>query len=303
MCGLIGCVGAPLFPKESYILLSSLLEETQTRGPHATGHFLVTNEEENSSPIYFKSPIPASVYVNIQEWKDIENIKYKTLMAHTRYKTKGEELENNNNHPHISSSENIGLIHNGTLYDFSKHKSDYTLEGSSDSELILRMIVKENNIIKGINKVFDCFKKSGDFACMLTYRNPIDGKSRFLFFRDSGRPGRFIDAYDSLGQYFFCSTSQIWKDSVKKAEKLNDKIKKMKLLDLKIENIPSFEIWEIDAQTLDMKIHYIKKPYERKVKPKKPKLLKLPSVKDEVKINYRTVQKYKFYNYSYGRKI
>lgn len=267
MCGIIGSVGVSKNQEATFVLLTHLLRETERRGPHSTGHYLVNNED--SSHQYFKTPIPACIYTRMREWKKIQEINPKALMAHARYKTKGGEYNNANNHPHVSPRENLALVHNGTLGLFEKHKTGYHINGDSDSELLLKIIIRENNIIDGIHQIYEKFGSTGSFACEVIYRNPNDGNTRFFFFRDRGRPGRFIDARKSLGQYFFCSVSPIWKDAVKSAEKSMPEIKELKLNDLPIQIIPSYEIWEIDAQTLKINKIFLDIPKQEEVKEEK----------------------------------
>jgi len=267
MCGIIGSVGASSDLKASFVLQTHLLRETQRRGPHATGHFVV--EADTNETFWFKSPIPSKIYTGLAEWKLMGQVSTKAMIGHARYKTHGNEYSNNNNHPHISRSGNIGLVHNGTIHRFGECKDQYTLSGQSDSELLLAMIVRERNIIGGIKKIYEEFGVSGDFACEVIYRNPDNGQTRFFFFRDSGRPGRFIDASKALGQMFLCSTTPIWNDAVRKAEREYPPLAKYRLRDLPVEIIPSFQIWEVDAQTLEVTKHKIEHPKRREKKPTK----------------------------------
>lgn len=267
MCGIIGVVGVPLSKELSYILTTHLLLETQRRGPHATGHFMVDAEE--SQIFHFKSPLPAKHYVNLHEWRILEETSVKALIGHDRYKTKGNEYANGNNHPHVSKKGNLGLVHNGTIHKFDEHKKEYNCQ-DSDSEMLLKILVKEGNIIRGIKKIFELFGSSGDFACEAIFRDPETGKTRFFFWRETGRPGRFIDATKETGQYFFCSTTEIWNDAIKAACKQDKRIANLGLDKLKVEKIDPFEIWEVDCQTKEIVIHSLPKPKARKRKKKKP---------------------------------
>lgn len=272
MCGIVGSVGVSNDLKSSYILLTHLMRETQRRGPHATGHFIV--DSEFNETFWFKSPVPSKIYTGLSEWKILSDISTKAMIGHTRYKTHGNEYANINNHPHISKSGNIGLVHNGTIYRFNEVKKDFTLFGESDSEMLLAIIVKEKNVINGIKKIYENFGVSGDFACEVIYRDPDNGHTRFFFFRDPGRPGRFIDASKELGQIFFCSTTPIWNDAVSKAEKEYPHIARYHLKDINVKIIPSFQIWEVDAQTMEITKHDIEQPVRRKKKIEKNKTTK-----------------------------
>lgn len=264
MCGIVGAVGKSNNDLFTYNILTNLMNETQRRGPHSTGHYLV--ESKKSSHDFFKSPVPAHIYTKMREWKKIKKLSLKAFIGHTRYKTKGEEYNNLNNHPHVSIRENLALVHNGNINLFEKYQKDYPINGESDSEMLLRIIIKENNIINGIKKIFELFGSTGDFSCEIIYRNSSDGHTRFFFFRDSGRPCRFIDATQQLGQYFFCSVSPIWRDAIKKSEQDCKKIQQLNLGSLPISILPSYQIWEIDCQTMEINIIELDRPKREEVK-------------------------------------
>ena len=145
MCGIIGSVGITTDIKSSYTILTYLMQENQRRGPHATGHFAV--EKQTNDTLWFKSPVPSKIYTGLSEWKIFNNIYTKALIGHSRYKTNGNEYNNINNHPHISISGNIGLVHNGTICKFEEIKNNFNLLGESDSEILLAIIINEKNIM------------------------------------------------------------------------------------------------------------------------------------------------------------
>lgn len=247
-------------PELSFRILTTLMQKTQTRGFHATG-FYYTDIDNNVG--YYKLGLASTTFTHLQPWKNLKNIPIKGFIGHTRYTTTGSSRNNTNNHPFVSPTENIALVHNGTLNLYHKHKSDYDLKTNCDSEILLRMIVKENNILNGIQKVYDVFGKTGDFACELIYRNPDTKTSNLYFFRDTSRPGRFIDLNDQLGQCFFVSTTKIWNETIKELG-LKD------LEDVPVEKIPSFEIWVVETETNQITKYEIKRP-RRAIKKEIPK--------------------------------
>lgn len=258
MCGIVGSVGVPKNLHMSYLLMTSLLSETQRRGPHATGHYIVN---EDNQVDFFKVGLPSSVYVRLPHWKQVQNIHHKAFIGHARYTTTGPAKDNENNHPFVSPSENIGLIHNGTLYKHHKYCSQYTMESRCDSELLLRIILKRNNIMLGIREIYEKLGSTGDFACLMIYRNSDTNTTKLYFFRDPGRPGRFIDARNVLGQMFFCSTTDIWRDSIINHPQYEQ------LKQLRVDIIPAFQIWAIDAETLKIQKTRIPIPTYRDLKP------------------------------------
>jgi len=175
--------------------------------------------------------------------------------------------------------------------------------------MLLQIIVDQRNVINGIKKIYELFGSTGDFSCEVIYRNPDDGRTRFFFFRDPGRPGRFIDAKSVLGQYFFCSTNIIWKDAIKGACDDEDKMSELDLNRLPVQIIPAYQIWEIDAQTLEITKHDVNPPEKREAKPKRIVVVKeKTSVKsDFIKIDngekastYMNKYRYEFKNYCCG---
>lgn len=242
MCGIVGMVGAPKDAALSYNLVTNLMKETKRRGRDASGHFCV-NLEGNCE--IFKLPVATDQYVRLGPWQRVAD-GTTALIGHARWTTSGSAKNNDNNHPFVTGTGNLALVHNGVVKDYSKHKSDFKLQTQCDSEILLHTIAKQKNIIGGIKKIFEVFGEGGDFACEVIYRNPKTGVAKFFFFREPGRPGYFIDCREQLGQYFFCSDDDIWKDAIQKAGLMAE------LKDVKPVEIPSYEIWAIDSQTMEI---------------------------------------------------
>lgn len=237
MCGIIGIVGKPTDPMTSYHLASNLLRETKERGPHATGHYAVDLEGQSEM---FKLPITSDQYIKLSPWKRVMD-GTRALMGHCRWVTNGSAKNNMNNHPFVTQTGNLALIHNGKITDFDTHKSKYNLQTECDSEILLQVIAKKNNILSGIKEIYSLFGEGGDFACIAIYRNPNNGRTRVFVFREPGRTLVFADCREQLGQYFFISTAEIWEKAV-----LESKLHFL-LKDVKVEEVPSYEIWEINA--------------------------------------------------------
>jgi len=252
MCGITGQVGIPTNPIQSYNLATNLLRETQRRGKHATGFFSI---DLDNKPLHHKAPVSAEFYIHRPEWK--QTIKGNVaLIGHARFTTNGAANINGNNHPHLSKSGNMALVHNGIVYNYEEMKDSYEkyLISDCDSELILRIIAKEKDPLHGIKKVFKLLGSGGDFACELIHFNPKTKKTTFYFFRDNGRPGKIIDARESLGQIMFCSETEIWKEAVLKAG-MPRNIRQLEVCD-----IPDYKIISIDASTLKIKEYDVEKP-------------------------------------------
>ncbi len=250
MCGIIGSVGESVDRETSFILTTALLRETQRRGFHATGHFAINHDRKID---FFKAPIPSKTYTELDPWLRLKDQNLIALLGHARAATSGNWKNNLNNHPFISKSGNIGLIHNGSLSLFRDMKEQFIKRfkctSECDSEVLLKIILSQSNICQGIQKVYELFGSTGDFTVELLYRNPRTGAITFYLFRDPGRPARFINALDILGQYYFCSTTAIWNDAIKTANL------QQQFENVKVEKIKPYVIWKIDAQT--MEIHQI----------------------------------------------
>ncbi len=251
MCGLVGAIGKPHNKIKSYALMTNLLRETKRRGRHATGFYAVNLEGKS---LFGKEGISADSYVKKREWKQMIH-GFKAMIGHARFTTQGSATDNVNNHPHLSKNENIALVHNGIIHNYDDEKAKYanSLISECDSELVLRMICREKDVVSGIKKVFADLGTGGDFACELLHRRK-DGGATFYFFRDDGRPGRLIDARKELGQFIFCSETDIWKDAVLKSG-MSRLVRQLDVI-----NIDPYTIIAIDADTLKSNLITVEKP-------------------------------------------
>lgn len=252
MCGIMGFVGKSKNDLKTSELATSLLHETQSRGTDATGFYSIGNDGIID---WFKTNIKASEFVQSEPWKN-RCISSKILIGHTRFSTHGTEKNNVNNHPHISDDQRIAFVHNGIISDFSNvaNKCELSLKSQCDSEVILRLIESESDIVSGIKKVFqEC--KYGSFACLATHIDN-DGKTYFYVFRNQNSPISFVNLKKELGQYFFCSTSNLWDNAVQKIN-IHKNIKSIKAI-----NVPPFEIWKIDSKTLGIQKFIMENSYK-----------------------------------------
>lgn len=234
MCGIAGFIGQGLHPKATYALMTNLAIKTQERGKEATGIWGAQGTKDGHV-IYHKEPISASEFVGKPEWKKLKNFNPNILLMHGREPTQsaGSPKQNKNNHPHVSSDYSVALIHNGKVEEYHKHRSQYdaTLKSQCDSEMILRIFetgeyISNQDIIAkyphldpenalrvlGIEEIFKKLDKSA-FACAVGERHEGTRRSLWMF-RNEKRPLHMIDLRSSMGQIFFCSTMQIWRESV-----------------------------------------------------------------------------------------
>lgn len=241
----MGFVGSSKLPSVSYNLATNLLRETEVRGNHATGFYSVNNQGKLD---FHKEPIRATEFVRKSKaWKNFASGS-SSLIGHTRLATHGAIHDNINNHPHISTCGNMGLVHNGII---SSHLSiarntGVIMRGDCDSEVLLRVFEKNGDRVENIKEIFEQTDKSfGSMACLA-----IDYFEKnipfFYAFRNSGNPLFFIDLRDHLGQYFFCSTKEIWNMAIRKCG-LGNKYK-----DIVPEPVPHHQVWRINPVSMDI---------------------------------------------------
>lgn len=112
----------------------------ERRGEAATGIAIIRN---NGEITIYKKPIPAHEFVITEGYKNLLNsLDEKTTMVlgHTRHPTKGNPINNHNNHPILVGS--ICGIHNGEILNdddlFTKFK--LPRQGDVDSEIIFSLL-------------------------------------------------------------------------------------------------------------------------------------------------------------------
>jgi amidophosphoribosyltransferase len=144
MCGQVGIVFGRKRRRTAELdrlveVFVHLLLHSESRGPHASG--LAWLKTDGSNRIV-KQPLPARELIYEEAFLDaLAEVDAATtvLMGHTRWRTRGDEANNANNHP-IRAGRVIGT-HNGTLYN-----ADYLFRhlrlprfAEVDSELIFRL--------------------------------------------------------------------------------------------------------------------------------------------------------------------
>ena len=142
MCGIVGYIGN----KQAYPILIKGLRRLEYRGYDSAGIALIHDEKLN----VYKAKGKVSDLVHFAEQKDIEG----TIgIAHTRWATHGEPNQVNA-HPHYSQSEELAMIHNGIIENYSILKEGlkeqgFTFNSQTDTEVLVQLI----EYIKKSNKV------------------------------------------------------------------------------------------------------------------------------------------------------
>lgn len=142
MCGIVGYIGN----KDAYPILIKGLKRLEYRGYDSAGIALI--HEGNLNVYKAKGKVSDLEHFAVQ--KDIlGNIG----IAHTRWATHGEPNQKNA-HPHFSQSEELAIIHNGIIENYSilkegLKKHGFTFQSDTDTEVLVQLIEfikKTNNV-------------------------------------------------------------------------------------------------------------------------------------------------------------
>ncbi len=262
MCGIFGAIGRSKDPKVTYDLLNSLYLKTEIRGTDATGFYACY--PGNDSVIYDKEPLKASEYVKQRDiWNQVfrQACDVDLIINHCRQTSVGggPEKINKNNHPHLSDDRRVAMVHNGKIPEFSALKGKYDVGSECDSEILLRMFESARIIAKdketelkeefptltpflairllGLKEIFSRVNY-GAMAVAIAERG--DDGSRYLWlFRDDERPLHVVDMRPTLGQIFYCSTAEIWRNAIEATPSVKQYVPQ----DQVIIEFPSFQIW------------------------------------------------------------
>ena len=120
-------------------LFTQLLVLNEPRGPHATGVAWLNRDGEHR---LFKRPARASRFVTDKAFHEVlGGVDNRTtlFLGHTRWRTRGDEQINENNHP-IRAGDILGT-HNGTIYNANYLFRRFKLHrfAEVDSELLFRL--------------------------------------------------------------------------------------------------------------------------------------------------------------------
>jgi len=144
MCGLTGVIlGRKRRRRDELLtirtLFTGLLLLNQKRGHHATG---VAVLRKDGSATVFKRPVAACRLIQAENyWHTLEPDNAVTvILGHTRYKTRGSERRNANNHP-LETATCLGT-HNGTVLNADELFRTLRLPRAAevDSEVLFRMV-------------------------------------------------------------------------------------------------------------------------------------------------------------------
>lgn len=239
ICGILGYIGKSKNPKATFDLTNALMDISEIRGTHATGFWACVNNKDKV--FYHKEPVKASEFINRKIWKDTANQSLDLLLGHCRYTSagSGNEKFNKNNHPHVSQDFRVALIHNGRIPEYSYLKKQYPVTTDCDSEILLRIfesteelhehdlflksqLQKASTSIANLYRVYGLkkiFSEVSYGAMAVALGELLDYNERSLWlFHNEHRSLYLVDLRETLGQFFFCSTQEIFRAAVDQAK-------------------------------------------------------------------------------------
>lgn len=134
MCGIVGYIGK----RDAYPVLIKGLHRLEYRGYDSAGVALIG---KNGNLNVYKAKGKVSELENFAKDKDISG---SIGIAHTRWETHGEP-NSVNAHPHYSESEELAIIHNGIIENYSVlrqglQQHGYTFKSQTDTEVLVQLI-------------------------------------------------------------------------------------------------------------------------------------------------------------------
>jgi glucosamine--fructose-6-phosphate aminotransferase (isomerizing) len=132
MCGIVAYIGK----KEAFPILIKGLKRLEYRGYDSAGIALLNG----SMHVYKK----AGKVSELEGHTDGADMTATMGIGHTRWATHGEPNDRNA-HPHLSNSNNLALIHNGIIENYSSIKAEltrrgYTFYSDTDTEVLVNLI-------------------------------------------------------------------------------------------------------------------------------------------------------------------
>ena len=134
MCGIVGYIGK----REAYPVLIKGLHRLEYRGYDSAGVALI-NPEGKLNVYKAKGKV-----AELEAFAQDKDVRGNIGIAHTRWATHGEP-STVNAHPHYSESEELAIIHNGIIENYSVLKQGlqqhgYTFKSATDTEVLVQLI-------------------------------------------------------------------------------------------------------------------------------------------------------------------
>ncbi|MDO8509228.1 MAG: glutamine--fructose-6-phosphate transaminase (isomerizing) [Nanoarchaeota archaeon] len=236
MCGIIGFIGE----KEAKNLLVEGLKRLEYRG-------------YDSSGICVKNDLGLSIVKNLGKIDQLEkdsrlsSVRGKIGIAHTRWATHGEPSEVNA-HPHCDCKNELAVVHNGIIENYSSLKKILEKEGhkfksKTDSEVIAHLLEKfyKGNLAEALLKVLPLLEGTYGLAV-------IAEKSGEIVVAKKGSP---LVLGIGNGDMFFASDQTALINHVNKIIYLNDN-------EIAVLRKDNFEIKNINGKNVNYEIEELK---------------------------------------------
>ncbi len=168
MCGQAGFF-ADKPPVDWHRRLSLLLLANQTRGHHATGVYFWNEKDEERLEV---APLPAEEFIKTKAFENLRHFGPTVCLAHTRFATQGDPLQNGNNHPLMFGQ--WVLTHNGHIGNDKVLRRRYALPDLPEVDsfaIIGGLQSKTRNKISPQKAVDDIQKELvGSYVCLAFHR-------------------------------------------------------------------------------------------------------------------------------------
>jgi glucosamine--fructose-6-phosphate aminotransferase (isomerizing) len=171
MCGIFGCV---LKHGNAAPLMHTALERLAYRGYDSVGEATLFEDR-----LYIKKD--QGKIDEVHKIHDLDDLPGSIGVGHTRWATHGAPLQINA-HPHTDCSEQIAVVHNGIIENFSELKRElgergHVFKSKTDTEVIAHLIeenLKANPSVSLANAVIETLKRlEGSYAiAVLSTREP-----------------------------------------------------------------------------------------------------------------------------------
>ena len=301
MCGIAGFIGESRDTGLSFRVLTALFEKAESRGLDASG-FWMSECGSEGKVTHHKQPGRSSEYVRSKYWLSTASLKTNLAIVHARGASRGSgsPTVNKNNHPFVSETGNIALVHNGRIEpsEYEALVQKYKVKSECDSEILLRIFesssvysdefldsyvgdCEHRRRIAGIKDIFSLINEGHMAVAIAEWLK--DGERNLWLFRNEHRPLWVADARAELGQTFFFSEPSMWRHAVSAC---GSELKRCKITE-----VPEYELWHLscgnDSETSDVLERYM-------VSKSNPKVwqsdgAQVDFVVDEVDLNFNSL--------------
>lgn len=188
MCGILGWIAYGK-NRPSFNEVETMFLDNESRGGDATG---MAYFNQANKIIVHKAPVSATEFVKSKTFRAMKRQGFpmpRIFIGHTRARTKGSQANAVNNHPIYLKESGLAMVHNGIISndDWVFKKLKMPRQGEVDSEVLLRIIERNDTYAKGLKEIDDECAGSGAIA-VLNEKMP----DALMLARDTGRPIKIL---------------------------------------------------------------------------------------------------------------